>query len=81
MNKIKCYDNNGKTFDRYTVVYLNNKCLRTGLYEARAMSSNPFHPQGFGQYTTVSLGKHLGKVISFDDLPNDCKKLVKRDLE
>jgi hypothetical protein len=44
------------------------------------MSSIPFHPQGFGQYSTCQLGRHLGKRIDFEDLPEDCQKLVKQDL-
>lgn len=50
---VRCYDNGGKSLDRYTVVF-------TGRYEKReaysrqswfsylGMSANPFHPQGFG---------------------------------
>ena len=41
--KVLVFDNNGETFDRYTIL---NK--QTGdLYGA---SSDPYHPQGFGQY-------------------------------
>ncbi len=84
--RIKCYDNGGKTFDRYTVVYLDepesyrNPQGKT-LYEARGMSEHPFHPQGFGQACTAAPGKHLGKLIQFSDLPPDCQKLVKQDME
>jgi hypothetical protein len=56
------------------------------------MSSNPFHPQGFGQHGATRsgpcdfppcrLGKrnHLGKRIRFEDLPPDCQRLVVHDL-
>ncbi len=82
---IRCYDNGGKSIDRYTVVY-------TGRYDQKrngcmyvSMNSSPFHPQGFGQhgdsptpidYPTYS---HLGKKIKFTDLPEDCQKLVVQD--
>lgn len=72
--KVKVFDNGGKTFDRYTVIY-----NAEGDYVA--MSADPFHPQGFGQHGEKCLpGPHLGKLIDFDDLPDDCKRLVRRDL-
>jgi hypothetical protein len=59
------------------------------------MSSMPFHPQGFGQHGESkfspvdamngqwppAIGRkcHLGKRIRFQDLPEDCRKLVLRD--
>jgi len=74
MMKVKVYDNGGATCDRYTVI-LNAQ----GDYVA--MSSNPFDPQGFGQHGEgCGPGKHLGKRIKFEELPEDCKKLVRRDL-
>jgi hypothetical protein len=76
---IKCYDNGGKTFDRYTAVYLAFPEGR-GLYAARGMSENPFHPQGFGQFSAAQPGRHLGKPIKFHELPENCKKLVIQDL-
>ena len=46
--KIKAiYDNGGETFDRFTVYY--NEPENNSLWAGRGMSSNPFHPQGFGQ--------------------------------
>jgi len=84
---IRCYDNGGETFDRYTVVY-------TGRYKTTdrrrtyvGMSEHPFHPQGFGQHGQFPAWepidrpsyKHLGKKITFQDLPPDCKRLVLYD--
>jgi len=74
MMKVKVYDNRGATCDRYTVI-LNAQSDYVG------MSSKPFDPQGFGQHGEGCLpGKHLGKRIKFEELPEDCKKLVRRDL-
>ena len=79
--RIRCYDNGGKTYDRYTVVYTGNYRGRKGC-DYVGMSGHPFHPQGFGQHgwdlnvidrPTYS---HLGKKIEFEDLPEDCKRLV-----
>lgn len=79
MKNVKIYDNGGKTYDRYVAIYLNRP--EGPLFEARAMSEFPFHPQGFGLYTTAEPGKHLGKRIKFEELPKDCQKLVLQDLE
>lgn len=82
--RIRCYDNGGKTADRYTVVYLDDP--ETPMphcklhYNSVGMSADPFHPQGFGQHCAAMCGAHLGKRIPFASLPNDCRKLVERDL-
>jgi hypothetical protein len=76
---IQCYDNGGKTFDRYTVVYMDDPEGR-GLFSCVGMSEDPFHPQGFGQHSAALPGRHLGKRIAFAQLPADCQKLVRRDL-
>lgn len=76
MNKIRIYDNQGKSLDRFTVIYTDEP-EGLGMYSARAMSEDPF--TGFGQMCIASIGKHLGKLISFDDLPEPCKRLVIQD--
>lgn len=87
---IRCYDNGGKTFDRYTVVFTGRQ---GGGRSGRGMSAHPTHPQGFGQwfdYDRAQLGRgqhavdrpayaHLGKRITFEDLPEDCRALILRD--
>lgn len=77
---VKCYDNGGKTADRYTVIYFDYP-ERNGSFAAVAMSAQPFHPQGFGQHCTAMPGRHLGRHIAFEELPEDCQRLVRRDLE
>lgn len=61
---IRCYDNRGETWDRYTVVFTKyrntNGRDRWGMYVG--MSSNPFSPQGFGQR-----GEFQGKAIDTND--------------
>jgi hypothetical protein len=75
---IRCYDNGGETCDRYTVIYMAEPEW-AGLFAAVGMSESPFHPQGFGQHCVVMPGRHLGKRIPFDSLPDDCQRLVNRD--
>ena len=86
--RVKCYDNSGKTIDRYTVVYLdepqedwNGEQKRIGatLYAAVALGVYPFHPQGFCQHTDAYIGSHLGKRCPFVSLPPDCRKVVEQD--
>lgn len=83
--KIACYDNGGKSADRYTVAYLEDVQDQPWVrgrkqYSCVGMSAEPFHPQGVGQHSTCMLGRHLGKKIAFADLPEDCQRLVLRDL-
>lgn len=76
---IRCYDNGGKTLDRYTVIYLDQPESTEGTYGARGMNAQPFH--GIGLYCSAVPGRHLGKRIQFSELPEDCRKLVLQDLE
>ena len=82
---IHCYDNGGKTVDRYTVVFTGNNPrfkMRTFYLE---MSEYPFHPQGFGQHGEAGQRidypryGHIGKKIRFLMLPKDCQAMVLAD--
>ena len=82
--KIRCYDNGGKTWDRYTVVFTGNYKGRNGC-DYVGMSEHPQAPNGFGchdwnrdiiDYPKYS---HLGKKIQFADLTPDCQKVVLSD--
>ena len=84
---VRCYDNGGKTFDRYTVVFCGRYTHKTnGAFMYVGMSANPFSPLGFGQHgdsnhMPIDRPKYsrLGKKIKFIDLPEDCKILVIND--
>jgi len=76
---LRIYDNGGKTIDRYTAVYMNQREGKR-LYSALGMSKHPFHPQGFGQHCTAMPGRHLGKRIGLHDLPPDCRQAVLSDI-
>lgn len=52
---VRCYDNGGKTVDRYTVCYVGRKATikvegSAWSYPYVGMSAEPFDPQGFGQH-------------------------------
>jgi hypothetical protein len=83
---IHCYDNGGRSADRYTVVFTGRyRHLMGGQFYYLAMSSQPFHPQGVGlsgsSQTQIDypMYSHIGKKIGFDKLPPDCKKAVVDD--
>ncbi len=77
--RIRCYDNGGASFDRYTVVYMDCPENAPGMFQCVGMSERPFHPQGFGQHSSAMIGGHLGRRILLADLPADCRRLVERD--
>lgn len=77
-SNMRIYDNGGKTLDRYTVVFMDNKESENSYY-AIGMSANPFH--GFGQHTTAMPGKHLGKRVKFDSLPVDCQSMINAEFD
>ena len=77
---IRCYDNGGRSADRYTAVYLFSPERAYRSYSAVGMDDRPFHPQGIGMHCAAVPGKHLGKRIRFTDLPIDCQKAVTQDL-
>jgi len=67
------YDNGGKTVDRYTVFFKYDDM-------ALSLSSNPDEYQGFSQYGEADRGNHLGKKISWKELPENVKNhIVKRE--
>jgi hypothetical protein len=92
---IRCYDNGGATFDQFTVVFTGRYRRKTnGAFVYVGMSAKPYDPQGFGQHgdsprpidvnkdgfaPAVGRTNHLGKRITFGDLPPACRILVLSD--
>jgi len=75
--KIKSvYDNQGKTFDRFTVVFVDFADYENH-YTCLGMSFNPTSPQGYCMHSAGKIGEHLGKRIRFDQLPDECQIVVK----
>ena len=75
---IRCYDNGGETLDRFTIVYLDKR-EGTQHHESRSMSADPKHPCGVSLYVVATIGKHLGNLVKFEDLPKDCQAIVNDD--
>lgn len=78
---IRIYDNGGKTFDRYTAVFMDHPERQHGTFYALGMSDKPFNPQGFGQHCAAMPGRHLGRRIALEALPPDCQKAVRSELD
>ena len=85
--QLRCWDNGGETFDRYTILpprgtagrdlWRKGKKVAT-VFEGVGASQNPFHPQGFGQLVEAAPGEHLGKRIKFEALPGDVQKFAQQ---
>jgi hypothetical protein len=85
---VRIYDNGGATADRYTVVYTRKSDKYDGVrwYQHVGMSAQPYHPQGVCQHGFSSDSQidyprysHLGRKITWDDLPTDCQSVVAAD--
>jgi hypothetical protein len=74
--RIKVYDNGGRSFDQYTVVYIYGD----GAYDMRGMSENPNHPQGFNQYAgeghCFRYHRGLGKPVDWRNLNPQVKEAI-----
>jgi len=70
---IKIYDNEGETFDRYTVI------IGRSTY---TMSHNPLSPQGFNQYggtvEDIHPDYYTGIEVSIDRVPKDVNEAIRR---
>lgn len=78
---LRCYDNGGKTADRYTVIpprWAKECRTSVGLFDAIAADAQPFHPQGFGQCVTAMPGTHLGKRVHWRTLPPDVQRFARQ---
>lgn len=75
---LRIYDNGGETLDRYTVIpprWAAEYRERDGMFTAIGCSQNP--SQGFGQHTSAQPGKHLGKRIAWDELPEGVQRFAR----
>ena len=76
---LRCYDNGGKSFDRYTIIPPRwDKEHREGnLFKSIAASKYPYYLIGFGQHVLAAPGSHLGKRVHWDSLPADVQKFAR----
>ena len=70
--RTEAYDNNGITFDRYTII------IGEDVY---TMSANPSHPQGFNQYCCKTSELHLyptDRRVRIKDLPKEVQRAIRQ---
>jgi hypothetical protein len=83
----RIYDAGESVADRYLIAFRGYRYswIERGqtqsqmIYPYLSASDCPFHPQGFGQHGESRFfldGKHLGKRVSFDSLPESVKKFI-----
>jgi hypothetical protein len=77
------YDNGGKTYDRYTIVYNEPPRIKDGarFYECFGASDHPTHPQGFGQHSECMLGRHLGRKVPWLEIPEEVRRVIENEAE
>lgn len=80
--KLAVYDNGGETADRYTIVPKGEGYKeRNGMVEMIGASENPTSPTGVYQHSEGQVGKHLGKRIDFEKLPEALQKALKDEFK
>lgn len=81
-SRIRIYDNGGASVDRYTLVVPSVN--EPGKLDMYGFNENPYYPTGFGQYAgsyhQMGSYSHLGKLIQFDDLPDQAQRFVREVL-
>lgn len=86
---VRCYDNDGETADRFTVCFTGKAGVERAPgyateYSYRAMSADPFHPQGFGMWgstknqPTDTMGEKPGHWYWPPAMGRKCRHLGKR---
>jgi hypothetical protein len=76
---IGCWDNGGKTADRYTVAFNPDTSEHASIARGvpmLGMSTRPTHPQGFSQWTEGVPGPHLGRRVAWAKLPENIRAHV-----
>lgn len=83
--ELRVFDNDGKTFDRYTAIFdvIDVDGLPAPESWYLGMSEHPFHPQGFGQHGEgdVSGTINRDREITFEDVPADVQRCIRQDVD
>lgn len=78
---LRCYDNGGRSFDRYTILPPRwageSYRERDGSWTCIAASEHPYRPQGFGQHCSARPGRHLGARVAWADLPEGVQRFAR----
>lgn len=79
MKELKIYDNGGKTLDRFTIFIEPTKELKKGNKVLDCIGADETGA-GFCQHCTGTPGRHLGRLVKFDDLNQSLQAKVREEL-
>lgn len=76
---LRCYDNGGKTADRYTIIPPRwaKEYRDYSNWQAIGANAAPFHPLGIGYHCAAAPGSHNGKRVHWRDLPADVQRFAR----
>ena len=77
VGRIRVYDNDSKTMDRYSVLFedltspdtMSTRVRPYGPRQSLGLSESPGSPQGVSMWASATPGPWLGRRIRFDELP------------
>lgn len=73
---IRCYYDKRATYEPYTVIYMDMPERRPNTFACVGLTES-----GAWSHSAAMPGKHLGKRIKFEDMPDAHKRLVLSDLK
>jgi len=82
----KVYDNGGKTLDRYTITFdlFDEKTRKwepwishQNFLTCLGLSGGEMNYFGFSQFSSCTPGRHLGKLVKFENLPENVQEHIK----
>lgn len=79
----RIYDAGDSFADRYTVAFKAYNVRGQLYWPYLASGPSPFHPGGFGQHGESAhpvTGKHLGKRVAFESLPEQTQQFILQNL-
>jgi hypothetical protein len=80
--RLRCWDFGSTATDRYTIAFMSQPPIRsrlTGRIHRNCLVSG-MDPRGCSGHEEVQIGRHLGKRLSFNQLPQAVQSLVLREL-
>ena len=70
------WDNEGETLDRYSIVFKDFYDREEKYFECLGLSIDPTYALGFSQFSGAMDGPHLGKKLSWEELPENIQKHI-----
>jgi hypothetical protein len=67
--------------DRFTLVFMDDPLRDPEVFGAFGFDEDPTHPLGIGMHCVAQPGRHLGRRIGLQDLPDKARRVAIRELE